>query len=71
MRIIKIEMQGGNSKTPCPNGRVSERGPIMVGTYRCHKCICFVKIIADDYRLPLSQATYYVKCNAYYATNSQ
>lgn len=66
MRIIKIEMQGSNSKTPCPNGRVSERGPIMVGTYRCNRCSCFDKMVVNDPELPISRATYYVKCNAHY-----
>lgn len=63
MRIIKIEVLGSNhSKTPCP---------IMVGTFSCHKCPCFDRIIVNDPQLLLSQATYYVKCNAYYGENNQ
>lgn len=67
MRIIKIELQGtSQSKTPCPKGRMDEGKPIMVGTYRCHRCSCFDKIIVDNPELPISRATCYVKCNAHY-----
>lgn len=72
MRIIKIEVLGSNhSKTPCPKGREEDGVPIMVGTFSCHKCSCFNRIIVNDPQLLLSQATYYVKCNAYYGENNQ
>lgn len=72
MRIIKIEVSGSNhSKTPCPKGRENDGVPILVGTFSCHNCPCFDRIIVNDPQLPLSQATYYVKCNAYYGENNQ
>lgn len=72
MRIIKIEIQGSSqSKTLCPKGREKDGMPIMMGTYSCHKCLCFDRIIVNDPQLPLSQATYYVKCNAYYGESNQ
>lgn len=72
MRIIKIEVLGSNhSKTPCPKGREEDGVPIMVGTFNCHKCPCFNRIIVNGPQLLLSQATYYVKCNAYYGENNQ
>lgn len=72
MRIIKIEVLGSNhSKTPCSKGREKGGMPIMVGTYSCHKCPYFDRIIVNDPQLPLSQATYYVKCNAYYGESNQ
>lgn len=72
MRIIKIEVSGSNhSKTPCPKGRETDGVPILVGTFSCHNCPCFDRIIVNDPQLPLSQATYYVKCNAYYGENNQ
>lgn len=72
MRIIKIEIQGSNqSKTLCPKGIKYEGRVIKVGTFNCHGCSCFDRIVVNDLSLPPSQATYYVKCNAYYATNSQ
>lgn len=67
MRIIKIEIQGSNqSKTLCPKGIKYEGRVIKVGTFRCNRCSCFDKIIVNNPELPISQATYYVKCNAYY-----